>query len=437
MKKILICLVILLLCGCSKLDEESKKCLTDLSNGLVKRWDAVNVDYSSYEEYQSNILSGIELELNTIQQYENSEFNNEEFTTIIKQYIMALKNQQTGIHYIFSDTQKYNELYVENGLYIRKEFGFEVDENYSKNFEEVLNSNYKPLIQNGEKVCVSTQYGDFNIAFTGFDILAPFTGQKELVLYCEVENLSYNDEYNGQSILVEQYIGMYDVEGYKIPEKYMAYDYIDGYEECAGLIDIRQGQKGKFAIIYDYNIDIDIVYLELYGQTETRACYLTAGDWIPLEERNANYVKGSSLTEEDALVFIGKPDETMSKYDNNMWKMLKGEYGGESVWYFYDDDGDSTGVEDIEGMKTYRDIVLGESSDNDVVNAYGGGNVTEYQYWDDPLYDVLDYSNSPTTKYLEDTEMVRFYTYKKNQIAFYIDSHGKVDLIAYFYGTWY
>ena len=126
MKKILtiaimITLVVCALSGCGGLDEQSTQCLSDIQKGLQNRWDYTNLDYETYDEYKDNVSKGISVELSAVEQYKDTQFSDKEFATIISKYITALENQAEGIAYLFTDTDKYNTLYIENGLEVRCE----------------------------------------------------------------------------------------------------------------------------------------------------------------------------------------------------------------------------------------------------------------------------------------------------------------------------
>lgn len=289
MKKIfiftlLIIFVICTLSGCGGLDEQGTQCIEDIQIGLQNRRDYTNLDHKTYEEYQDNVLKGISAELDAVDQYQNTQFSNEDFGTIISKYITALESQAEGISYLFTDTDKYNSLYIQNGLEVQCEclnqlkskYDLKVDETYNSIFENIPEDSYTPLIAPGTQVKFDTEYGEIGVSFIGFDSLVNPAGDKELVLYCEIENFSYYDEWNGESLIFDYFMGVYDGAGYNIEIKGECYDYIDGYEECAGVADLRQGEKGKFAIMLDYTEDIDIIYVSVVGIEKAYGCYLSS-----------------------------------------------------------------------------------------------------------------------------------------------------------------
>lgn len=272
-------------------DKQSEECLNSLKLGLENRWEQTNKDYNTYEEFKNNIVLGIDAELVQLEKYRNIQFENKKFDETIKEYITALDNQKKGIEFIFTDAKQYNSLYLEQGASIRskclntfsKKFGLSFDTKYKENFDNILAADYTTTISVGEQVRINAEYGEIGIKLFGFDILTNPGDDKELVLYCEVENFSYYDEWNGESILTDYFISLYDGCGYNIETKNKSYDYIDEYKESAGIIDLKQGEKGKFALLFDYQENIDIVYVSLNGTSETVGCYLPSNDWLPKE----------------------------------------------------------------------------------------------------------------------------------------------------------
>jgi len=272
--------------GCNKVDEQVTACISDIKSGLESRWAFTNKDYNSYEEHRENVQQGIDAELSKIEKYVDVEFKDDKFDAIIEEYINALNSQKAGIEYKFSDTKKYNELYIENGLVPRKDclnelknkYGLSVDEDFQDNFDSVLNGNYTTLVAPNEQVKFETEYGKLGIKFLGFESLVNPSDEKELVIYCEIENFSYYDEWNGESLLFDYFMGVYDGANYNIEFKSSAHDYIDGYKECMGFADLKRGEKGKFAILLEYSKEIDIIYISFGGTEKSYGCYLTSTD---------------------------------------------------------------------------------------------------------------------------------------------------------------
>lgn len=277
-------MLMLTIVGCS-VDEQSEQCLESLKKGLYERWSFTDKDFNGYNEFKENTEKGIEAELNMLKEYKNTDFKDANFEENIKKYIQALENQKEGITYIFDDAKKYNELYIEKGAKIRSkclkkltdEYGLKVDSKYNDTFEEVLKSNIPNLISSNELVEVNTEYGKVKVQIMGFDVLTNPADEKELVLYCGVENISYYDEYNEGFVSLDNFIGVYDSNGYLIQPKGEAYGYIEGYKELAGAFaELKKGNKSKFAVIYDFAEDIDVLCVDVVGEPEEQhyRCYL-------------------------------------------------------------------------------------------------------------------------------------------------------------------
>lgn len=158
-------------------------------------------------------------------------------------------------------------------------------------------------------------------------------------------------------------------------------------------------------------------------------------------------LSGASLTKNDCIIYIENDFENYEEYNFNIHSYIKSEYGDEGACWFFHDDGRETSEnnddvetidDDIGKMMTFRGIVLGESTEDDLITAYGTGNVLIYDEDSDVMYQTLVYHGKEEAKYLSDTKKVILYNYNNSyQIAFYIDNEGIVDFIAYFDGAWY
>ena len=324
---ILVCCVLCFMSGCGRLDEQGKQCLLDVKKGLQSRWDFTNAEYKSYEEYQSNILKGVEAELSVLEEYRDTSFENDKFAAIIDSYISALESQKEGITYMFTDTEKYNKLFIEHGLLVRSEclqqledkYDLSVDSNYKSTFDTVLEGSYTPVIAPNQQVKFETEYGEIGVKFIEFEILTNPSEEKELVIYCEMENVSYYDEWNGETILFDYFMGVYDGAQYNIEFKDSAHDYIDGFKECMGCADLRKGEKGKFAILCDYSDDIDIIKISFGGTDDTYCCYLTSKSW---KAKNSTAINGK---QETVNVDYSVVREQMSNFScNGMYNIYDG-----------------------------------------------------------------------------------------------------------------
>lgn len=272
----------LTLVGCGK-DEQKTNCLNDLKIGLQNRWDLADQDYSSFEENQGKTLKGIDEELKELEEYKNIEFKDEAFGKTINEYINALESQKEGISYVFTNADKYNELFHEKGRNIRidclnqliDEYNFNVDPEYENSLEDLVNDDCEySLIEQNDKVEFDTEYGEVGVSFIGFDIMTNPADEKELVLLCELENISYEDEYNGEMLFIDYFMTLSDGEGYRIHPKNTCYDYIEGYEESTGSVFLNKGEKSRFAIMFDYIDEIDTIYAVVGGEEQTYECYI-------------------------------------------------------------------------------------------------------------------------------------------------------------------
>lgn len=176
--------------------------------------------------------------------------------------------------------------------------------------------------------------------------------------------------------------------------------------------------------------DINVMRVNLSDEMEVTLL-------APLEYMGT-ILSGTELGKNDCFVSMEKNNSDLLKYNNNVLKYMNAKYGEGSSYWFYHDDGDSTGVEDIGNMKTFRGISLGESSESDVINAYGKGYQFDFDKSTDILYLSIQAAGLDDTKYLEDTKKVIVYSYNDEyQLAMYIDYDEKVDFIAYLGGEWY
>lgn len=147
---------------------------------------------------------------------------------------------------------------------------------------------------------------------------------------------------------------------------------------------------------------------------------------------------GASLTKNDCLVYIEKNNEHIAKYNFNIQKYIQNEFGKGGVTYFFDDDGIDANVEDIGLMMTFRGVVLGKSTEDEVKKVYGSGEVLTFNKNTDVFYQTMLYYSEEDIKYLEDTEKVLLYNYNDSyQIALYVDNNGIIDFITYFDEIWY
>lgn len=151
-----------------------------------------------------------------------------------------------------------------------------------------------------------------------------------------------------------------------------------------------------------------------------------------------NILSGSSLTKNDCLASIEKNNAKFAKYNYNIWKYILNEYGENNCCWFYHDDTETETEDGLGEIKTFRGIVLAESTYEDVISAYGQGMEFSFDKNTDLLYRSMESGGATDYKYLDDTQKVIVYTYENNfQIVFYIDYSYTVDFILYTDGIWY
>ena len=198
------------------------------------------------------------------------------------------------------------------------------------------------------------------------------------------------------------------------------------FEGCEKLISIDFG-----GTVNDwYSIEKEPLWVDT---RENYTINFTSDDW--LADIETNFTAGTPLTIADSIVYV-ENNEEWGNYFEDAWKHIKVEFGDGGTYFFYDDDGDSTGINDIGEMRTYRNVVLGESSEAELIAAYGSGAPRIFDTTTDPLYLAL--RDHHDQKYLDDSNTVYFYDYDGlYQIAFFVDNFGIVDFIAYFDGVLY
>lgn len=457
--------------GCG-LDEQSQKCIDKIKNGLQDRWSFTEQSYNSYDEFKKNIEQGIDAELSSVEEFKNIKFNDEKFDDCIKDYIKALESQKEGIGYIFKDAEKYNDLYLVNGSEVRSKclkqlvgsYDLDVDAEYKDTFEEVLKGNEISFVTPGKQVKVETKYGKIGVSFIGFDILTNPADKNELVLYCEIENFSYYDEYNGESLLVDYFLGVYDGAGYNIECKSESYDYIDGYEEVAGVVELRRGEKGKFAISFDYSEDIDIVYAVVGGKEESFGCYLTSNEWK--SKNNVNVSAELDTNDEDEIDYSVVREQMSNFGCNGMYNIYDGwvysinypEDGGRGFLAKMRTDGTEYTVLSKKGIPQYISVdgefiytVLNDDSSAKIYRCRLGGNdltqlvkdnATYLQVTENCIYyNKYDISSGKTLGFFKankdgsNEELILdkeiYYSYVIGNILYYQDDNDKETMHKY------
>ncbi len=276
MKRKILCLIFALCCislclvSCNNSDdnnsnpqtqnEDIKKCLNDLKTGLQNRFD---LDSNSSSEYYANCAS---TELKAMSQYKDYDFNDSEFEDIINDYIDALNSQEEGAQYLYTDGKKFEEMYYEKGYDVRKEclqklhddYSFEVDDDYSDSFNNVLTSNRPKVLNLGEQVNIKTELGKLKVSVDGViksgenkTDTSIEKGYDIFLVNLSVENISYSDEYNTDQVGAPNFMYIIDENGDTITDPYSQASPVGEYPpQAGGYWTLPTGRKNKAGIPY-------------------------------------------------------------------------------------------------------------------------------------------------------------------------------------------
>lgn len=218
--------------------------------------------------------------------------------------------------------------------------------------------------------------------------------------------------------------------------------YFDNFVDRSALA-LFFGTKINSNFVYD-DAALVLANNSTYFAANMIATNLTISDGLEVamltpESYMYKIISGTPLTMSDGYVFIERDDGEYSEYDNNIWEFIMDTYGDDYCWWFWHDDkGDDTdgGIGEV---KTYRGIVLAESTKSDIIEAYGRSDMEiTFNKNNDILYRSMKEGGSSDYKYLEDTKSILVYDYEGQfQLVFYIDNAGVVDFILYTSGVWY
>ena len=269
-------LLITLLCSCGQ-DEDQKKCLSSLKEGLQARWD-LNQDMSP-----NGYLESAQVELDALEEYKDFTFEDEEFGEIIGLYIEALESQVTGAQYMLTDANEFETLYYKNGYDIRSKclkklcdkYSFKVDDKYSDDLQSILDGDRPEVLRAGKIVEAKSDYGDINISIDSAKITnwntmddEIETGYNAILVNCSVENLSYSDPYNGNYVSAEAFMYVTDNSGNSIAPYSSSYDG-SGYKPAAGgFWELPKGRKSKTAIPYILPNDTTCIHVGVMGKDD-------------------------------------------------------------------------------------------------------------------------------------------------------------------------
>lgn len=256
------------------------ECLNVLKEGLQARWDIVNQDSATVDEVFKNKKDGIDKELSFISQYADKEFGNKEFGTLISKYITALEKQKAGVEFWMSDAKQYETLFNVEGYDVRSEclnrlvdeYEFTVDEDYNDNLQDVLSGIRSIMISAGETVTANTELGEVTITINAlkksdWKERADEEGDFFIgIMECIVENKSYSDPYNEGYVLLDNFVGVFDMDDIQKDTYSSSYDYKDFVSAAGGFFELAKGNKAKVAIPYSLSGNTEKVYININNE---------------------------------------------------------------------------------------------------------------------------------------------------------------------------
>lgn len=140
-------------------------------------------------------------------------------------------------------------------------------------------------------------------------------------------------------------------------------------------------------------------------------------------------LNNSPLTRDDFLLYI-ENDNSLENYGNDVVDYINAELGPESYMYYFSSK-DYEG-ENIGEVKTYRNIVIEESTKDDLIDAYGIGVSQPFDKSTDLIFDSMTYNNDENIIYFENTRETIFYNYNSaSQIIFFINQEDIVSSVAF------
>lgn len=265
-----LCIIIVIgtLIGCgssqpkssSKKDSKQTECLQTLKKGLEERWDMP--DGSSLDEDTKLYAECAQNELKNMKKYEDVTFEDEDFTSIIQEYIAALNSQVIGAEYFIKDSDQFEDLYNVKGYDVRSKcvkklvdkYKFSVSKKYKDNLKDFISGKRMKWTSTGESKEVTVDYGKVKIQVDGFKRTGWEQYEEQLetgsfigAIECTVENETYEDEYNPNYILSENIMVIMDDEFVTKTPYSTGYSPVDEYDIVAGGM-IPNGAKTKVGI---------------------------------------------------------------------------------------------------------------------------------------------------------------------------------------------
>ena len=266
------------LTGCKSKEEKAEeqkmeKCLSAIQKGLENRWKVTNDDTNDINKLHDQKKKGVAEELKTAKSYENTKFKDKKFQKLVCSYIDALKAQDQGVDYEFTDSKQYEELFNKKGYDVRSkdlkklvnDYKLEVASKYKSTLNDVIKGDRRERISIGDNVTVNTQYGKVELCIDEFTrTKEPNNDIKkdEIVelLRAKVRNISFD---NGEYVTMEDVYTIKGMDGYTINIYDCLWEDDSQYNIETTYLELAKGEGKKVAFPYILSKDTKMVYLEI------------------------------------------------------------------------------------------------------------------------------------------------------------------------------
>lgn len=179
---------------------------------------------------------------------------------------------------------------------------------------------------------------------------------------------------------------------------------------------------------------ISVAFSMVFGAVEISSASNTT------EESNDESIHGAALTNEDFIIQTEKPVEEYVKYNNNMMEALDG-MGDSSYIYFFETNDENELLIETGKVTFSRDIILGESTRDDLLKAYGVGIENKFDSNTDIAFSGENYPQEYRSimKEIEKTLISSItYNYKNlYQIIFFIDNENIIKTVYFLNDIFY
>lgn len=266
------------LTGCKSKEEKAEeqkmeKCLSAIQKGLENRWKVTNDDTNDINKLHDQKKKGVAEELKTAKSYENTKFKDKKFQKLLRSYVEALKAQDQGVDYEFTDSKQYEELFNKKGYDVRSkdlkklvnDYKLEVASKYKSTLNDVIKGDRRERISIGDNVTVNTQYGKVELCIDEFTrTKEPNNDIKkdEIVelLRAKVRNISFD---NGEYVTMEDVYTIKGMDGYTINIYDCLWEDDSQYNIETTYLELAKGEGKKVAFPYILSKDTKMVYLEI------------------------------------------------------------------------------------------------------------------------------------------------------------------------------